>query len=310
MGERIDDGALRELAEKQGGFVLCPQVVAQGVKLGNVAVVLRRAGWTLLHRGAWAMPGKEVDLRLRLLAVQARHPEVVASHSAAAQGHGIELIRPYKLEVAARAKYRVTGGGVVFHTMEPAPEEVTVVAGVRVTTVVRTIGDLLRTLPLHEAVIAADSVLGKDLARRTEIKEGLKAGRGRSNTGGALFALGLATHLSESVAESKARLEMRDAGLFPELQVAVVTSNGGTRRLDFFFREEGLAVEIEGFTWHGSRRAHQADTARFNELSGCAEVRQVLRFTRDDVFYRPRLMIRTIRQALDGLRGQRGRSLL
>lgn len=64
---------------------------------------------------------------------------------------------------------------------------------------------------------------------------------------------------------------------------------------DFFFRAQGVVVEREGYRWHGSRAQHQRDTARFNDLMSCAEVRRILRFTASDVYRRPGAMIRDFR---------------
>ncbi|MEU1784135.1 hypothetical protein ABZ545_32355 [Streptomyces abikoensis] len=220
--------------------------------------------------------------------------------------------------------------GVVVHAIRLAARETTVVAGVRVTTALRTICDLLMALPAHEAVIAADFVLGQGLADREQTREALgpdrhphgrldgrpgrhldgRCGRRRRNVRSAREALALADPASGSPAESMARLWMHGVGLHPESQAEVTTPNGRLLRLDFLFRAEGLGVEIEGHTWHGSRSAHQNDILRFNELSGCEGIRQVLRFSGDDVFRRPRLMIHTIQEALSRLRESAGSSIV
>ncbi|MEV4440931.1 hypothetical protein AB0K09_18315, partial [Streptomyces sp. NPDC049577] len=110
--------------------------------------------------------------------------------------------------------------------------------------------------------------------------------------------LALADPRAGSPAETVARLRMHDAGLYPETQVLLVAPSGRRAYPDFFFRAQGLVVEIEGYAWHGSRAQHQRDTARFNDLSACPEVRRILRFTAVDVFRRPDVMIRDICGAL------------
>ncbi|MGW2600989.1 type IV toxin-antitoxin system AbiEi family antitoxin domain-containing protein [Streptomyces klenkii] len=292
---------LHELAAAQGGVVLTSQAVAAGLSRGAAARSLRRAGWARLHVGAWAEPGREPALRLRLRAAQLHCPELVASHSAAAAAHGIALIRPCRPEFTS-VRGRRRGAGALVHRIPLAESEVAVVSGVRVTTAVRTLCDLLRVLPQDEAVIAADSALSHGLVRREEVAQALEEAPRRPGTRAARRALALADPASGSPAETKARLEMAAAGLHPESQAEMTTAGGRTARLDFLFRAEGLGIEIEGFTWHGTRAAHQNDTMRFNDLAGCAGLRRILRFTRDDVFHRPRLMVRTVRRALDDLR--------
>lgn len=110
--------------------------------------------------------------------------------------------------------------------------------------------------------------------------------------------MALADRNSGSPAETVARLRMFDAGLRPESQVELRVPGGRRRYLDFLFRAEGLAVEIEGYAYHGTRESHRRDIARFNEILQCAEVRNLLRFTAMDVFRRPARIIEEIRAAL------------
>jgi very-short-patch-repair endonuclease len=80
--------------------------------------------------------------------------------------------------------------------------------------------------------------------------------------------------------------------------VELRTPDGRRRFLDFLFRAEGLAVEIEGYAYHGSREAHRKDIDRFNQVLRCPEVRLLLRYTAADVFQRPERMVDEIRAAL------------
>jgi hypothetical protein len=69
---------------------------------------------------------------------------------------------------------------------------------------------------------------------------------------------------SDGPTESKVRLIMWDRGLHPRTQVRIVGADGRVYYLDF--EVEGVAVEAEGFAYHGSPQAHQHDVDRFNEL--------------------------------------------
>ncbi|MEV4741671.1 hypothetical protein [Streptomyces sp. NPDC049555] len=267
-------------------------------------------------------------MRLRLLAVQLRHPGWVGSHRTAAAAHGIPVLRSPAIE--AKAVERAEGEeavegvvelidpdrkgqartpGVVVHGLRLAEHEVTVVDGVRVTTALRTVCDLLMALPTHAAVVAADHVLARGLATGQQIAAFLGpegTGAGRRNCRAARMALALTDPTAGSPAETMARLHLHGAGLYPESQAPVPTDNGRLLRVDFLFRKEGLALEVEGYTWHGSRAAHQNDILRFNELTACRGVRRVLRFSSADVFFRPRLVLRTVEAALAALREEGG----
>ncbi|MEU7167696.1 hypothetical protein AB0A70_24150 [Streptomyces morookaense] len=293
------------LAAAQDGVLLTSQARGCGLSRSNVARVLRHEGWDQLYSGVWVEPGRPVDLRLRLLAVQLRFPHLVASHGAAARLLGIWTVGSCAVELTDPIRrHRSRTPGVRVHKAALGEQEVTVASGIRVTTVLRTVCDMLLTLPLQPAVIAADSVLARRRASRESIADALSVRCARRvDVAAARRALALTDPASGSPAESKARLEIREAGLFPESQAEVHTQNGRVRRLDFFFRAEGLGVEIEGQAWHGSRSAHQNDAIRFNELARCPGIRQMLRFTYDDVFRRPQRFIRTVQEALGRLRG-------
>ncbi|WP_314611830.1 hypothetical protein [Streptomyces stackebrandtii] len=301
----------------RGGVLLTVWAVAAGWSRGRLAGRLRRDGWQGICRGAWAVPGKDVDWRVRATALQFLRPELVCSHGTAARLHRIELldgtVDPGSLDFTAPASSRSTHDTRnrirVHATSSLTAGDRSVRRGLRVTTPARTVGDLIRSCgSREEAVVAADSALARRavggvrreaLVRYEELAAELAAPR----PGGprARAWLPLTETASGSPAESVARLRMRDADLFPESQPPLRTAGGRTLCPDFLFREAGLAVEVEGYAFHGTRRAHERDIARFNALQSCPEVRRVLRFTAREVFTAPDRMTATIRTALESL---------
>ncbi|MFE1549764.1 endonuclease domain-containing protein [Streptomyces sp. NPDC058718] len=299
----------------RGGVLLTVWAVAAGWSRGRLAGRLRRDGWQGICRGAWAVPGKDVDWRVRATALQFLRPELVCSHGTAARLHRIELLdgtaAPGFLDFTAPATSRSTHDALtrIRSTSSLTDKDCAIRRGLRVTTPARTVGDLIRSCgSREEAVVAADSALARRavggvrreaLVRYEELAAELAAPR----PGGprARAWLPLTEAASGSPAESVARLRMRDAGLFPESQPPLRTAGGRTLRPDFLFREAGLAVEVEGYAFHGTRRAHERDIARFNALQSCPEVRRVLRFTAREVFAAPDRMTATIRTALTSL---------
>ncbi|MGW3666455.1 hypothetical protein [Streptomyces sp. NPDC005141] len=181
--------------------------------------------------------------------------------------------------------------------------------GLRVTSPGRTLADLLRADTREEALVAVESALtwrsvgGIRRAPLTTLslvslaleapQRGAQRGRRR---------LKLADPNSGSPAETVARLRLHDAGLRPESQAELRTPDGRRRCLDFLFRAEGLAVEIEGYVYHGTRESHRRDVARFNQILQCPEMRLLLRYTAADVFRRPATMVEEVRAALFRLR--------
>lgn len=299
----------------RGGVLLTVWAVAAGWPRGRLAGRLRRDGWQGICRGAWAAPGKDVDWRVRATALQLLRPELVCSHGTAARLHRIELLggttAPAFLDFTAPATSRSTHDALirVRSTSSLTDGDCGTRRGLRVTTPARTVGDLMRgSGSREEAVVAADSALARravgGVRREPLVRyEDLAAELATPRPGGprARAWLRLTEPASGSPAESVARLRLRDAALFPESQPLLRTAEGQALRPDFLFREAGLAVEVEGYAFHGTRRAHERDVARFNALQSCPEVRRVLRFTARDVFSRPDHVVGTIRTALTSL---------
>ncbi|MFI1712792.1 hypothetical protein ACIGW4_10315 [Streptomyces sp. NPDC053513] len=296
----------------RGGVLLTVWAVAAGWPPGRLAGRLRRDGWQRICRGAWAAPGREVDWRLRATALQLLRPELVCSHGTAARLHRIEVLGgkepEERLDFTAPPPARSSRGDRIrLHTTTFLTDaDRSVRRGLRTTTPARTVGDLIRaSATREEAVAVADSALARRvvegvrreaLVRPEELTAELAAPR--RGAARARSWLRLAEPASGSPAETVARLRMGDTGLVPECQPTLLTADGRPLRPDFLFRTAGLAVEIEGHAFHGTRRAHERDVARFNALQSCPEIRRVLRFTAREVFRHPDRMTATIRAAL------------
>ncbi|MFD3931471.1 hypothetical protein [Streptomyces sp. NPDC058614] len=256
---------------------------------------------------------------MRLRAVQLLEARLVVSHRSAAALWGIETLGPVPpgeapLEfIDPRLTLRRQGNGVLVHRMRLDDADVARRDGLRLTGVGRCLADLLRAGPRDEALVAVESALTwrtvnhvrrAPITTTSTIALALEAPlRGAES---ARRHLKLADPNSGSPAETIARLRLHDAGFHPTSQAELRTPDGRRRYLDFLFRAEGLAIEIEGYAYHGTRDSHRRDIARFNQVLQCPEVRLLLRFTAADVFHRPAMMIEEIRTALVEL-GRRGR---
>jgi very-short-patch-repair endonuclease len=312
---------LRALREPGGtGILLTSRALDAGWERVALCRRLRSEGWTRIRNGAWAEPGRAVDLTIRLRATQLLSPQLVVSHRSAARLWRIETLnrewgvrpaqgRPPEVEFTDPARsFRQSVPGVRVHRIPVAEAEVTRQSGLRVTDVPRTLADLLRSGPRNDAVVAVESALGHrivDGSRRAPLTAPAALSLAlepplRGATRAREWLL-LADRRSGSPAETVARLHMLDAGLRPESQAELRVPGGGRRYLDFLFREKGLAIEIEGYAYHGTRASHRRDVARFNEVLSCPEVRALLRFTAEDVFHHPATLITQIRSALGSL---------
>ncbi|MFF7881856.1 hypothetical protein ACH40F_15980 [Streptomyces sp. NPDC020794] len=302
---------LRELVE--GGVLLTSRAREAGWARRSLLRVLGREGWTRVQAGAWTEPGRDADLATRLRAVQLLKPRLVVSHRSATALWRIETLTPRgegTLEfIDPDLTLRSGGKGVRVHRMPLDEGDVVRREGLRVTSAGRTLADLLRAGPRDEALVAVESALtwrrvgGVRRAPVTTaalVSLALEAPMRGAESGSR--RLKLADPDSGSPAETVARLRLHDAGLHPESQAELRTADGRRRYLDFLFRAEGLAVEIEGYAYHGTRESHRRDIARFNQVLQCPEVRLLLRYTAADVFHRPAMMIEEVRAALSRLR--------
>ncbi|MCX5524758.1 endonuclease domain-containing protein [Streptomyces bobili] len=303
---------IRELAV--GGVLLNSRALECGWPRRGLTRALRAQGWTPIRAGAWAEPGRTPDLVTRLRAVQLVKPRLVVSHRSAAALWLIEVLAPGPggepaLEFTDPAlTLRREGHGVRVHRVRLAPEEVAERHGLRVTDAVRTLADLLRTEPRDAALVALESALGQRRVgpvRRAPLTslDAITAVLARPFPGAARARrwLRLCDPHAGSPAETIARLRMLDAGLRPETQVELLTPDGHRVIPDFLFRGKGLAVEIEGYAYHGTRDSHRRDVTRFNRIQGCPEVRRVLRYTAEEVFYRPAMVVEEIGRVLSGM---------
>lgn len=104
------------------------------------------------------------------------------------------------------------------------------------------------------------------------------------------------TRLTRSVLERRYLRESAAAGLpIPELQFPVSVAERNYR-IDFAYPQHKLAIELDGWRFHGGRSDWVADIARSNAL--VAEGWRVLRGTWKDVEEHPNDLLQRVRQAL------------
>lgn len=149
----------------------------------------------------------------------------------------------------------------------PIPDhEVVSVAGIRVTTPLRTAWELALRLDLVEAVTYCDALAAQGRIDPTSLSGYLhdRAGRYGCRIAGRVF--GMVDGRAESPQESRLRVHMALAGVpspVPQFEVRV----GGEflARVDFAWRELKVAVEYDGL-WHADGGQLIRDRARLNQL--------------------------------------------
>jgi hypothetical protein len=231
------------------------QLLAAGYPADELRALLRGGQLTRLRRGVYlsgAAPD-DPDERHRL-AVHAAFVDLtdgaVASHGSAAVLHGLPTWEvPLKRVQVTRA--RNYGGRkenlVHVRVARLDPDEITLVEGIPVTTLTRTVVDLARALPFEPAVSVGDAALAShntepdaliDSLRRSTRRPGcVRARDGRA----------------ESVGESRSRVAIHRAGLLtPVLQWEVREEQGRLLgRTDFGWPDWRVVGEFDGRIKYG-----------------------------------------------------------
>ena len=264
------------------------------------ATLARRAGrgeLVRLRRGSYLQPedvATSVEARhhqLLVATVPLLASDAVLSHLTAAVLHGlpvwpdaplgrVHVTRP----AAGRGKSR---GYVHQHTARLAPDDVTRVGGLLVTTLERTVVDLARALPVEQSVAAGDAALrcGADLERLLEV---LERGRGWPGLPMARRVVAFLDARSESAGESASRVVLHRLGLPPpDLQVLVVDEQDGhvIARCDFDGRLLAPGQRVEDVVYEEKRRE--------DAVRDCGQ--QVVRWGWADLRRPPALAARLVR---------------
>lgn len=191
--------------------------------------------------------------RLKLVAAADQlGPHTYFAHESAAVLHGLPLLNRRLEEVVA---VRTGGGhGVITPTLHARRAQldsgdICEVHALPVTSLPRTVSDLVKRLPFPEAVMVADAGLHLGLERE-ELLERTAIGRGCRM---AERALRFADPLAESPGESLSRVRFHQAHLpVPQLQHKVFDAAGSLiGRLDFWWEQQHLAGEFDGLVKYG-----------------------------------------------------------
>jgi very-short-patch-repair endonuclease len=278
--------SVAEVLRHHGGQARAAELVSATSKKA-VAAAVRRGEIARAARGIYVLPGAATD-RTTALAYHG-----VLSHLSAARIWGLPLlVPPEKPHIILPANRRPRRGPpAILHWSGTTAEE----RRTGVTSAVRTVGDCARILPFGEALAVADAALARGLVLPEELLAAATALRGPGCPNARRVA-SLADGRADSFLESMLRALLITAGIDGfDLQVAVTC--GGVRvRVDLGNRTARLALEAEGFEFHGSPSAFAADCRRYDELVTAGWL--VLRFTYQQILGDPQWVVASVREAL------------
>jgi len=249
-----------------------------------------------IHRGVYAVGPIQSEDAPHVAAVLACGERAVLSHRSAALLW--RLVRQHSgapVEVTVPLPRCPVRSGIRVHRVHALrPDEVTRLRKIPVTTAARTLLDLAAVLPpreLEQALAQAERMYAGTQRRLLALLARYPA---RAGTPALRELLGGSRQpaFTRSEAEERFLALTRRAGLgAPE---ANVRHHG--YEVDFLWRREGLAVEINGYAFHADRAAFESDRRRDADLA--ARGTQVLRITWRQVTEEPEATAVVLARAL------------
>ncbi len=219
----------------------------------------------MVHRGVYAVGHAALTRQGRwIAALLAVGPGAVLSHRSAAElwrlgpreGAGVDISIN-----RARARRK----GIVVHRSALGPDEITIVDGIPVTTVARTLLDLAAELTrrqLERALHEADIQRLWDVTGLRALMDRYPSRRG-TRTLRAIFAANYLGAPTRNDFEARFLVSLVDNALPRPLVNHQVPTVG---ECDFVWPDQRLIVELDGYATHGTRHCFEADRARDRAL--------------------------------------------
>ncbi|PZF57422.1 hypothetical protein DEJ23_08050 [Curtobacterium sp. MCSS17_008] len=164
------------------------------------------------------------------------------------------------------------GRGVVRHTGVLTPRDVVRLDGNAVTSLLRTVTDIVHVVPLEHAVLVLDHVLHLGTVPRDALERECTARAGGRGSRVARTALDLADAESESAGESLSRVTMRELGVQPPVLQQEFTTDAGRFRVDFWWPSTGVVGEFDGRAKYDDRETLRAEKRREDAIRRLPQV--------------------------------------
>jgi len=298
------DDAVARLAAAQYGFFARWQALGLGATPQLMARRLRARRWLRVAAGVYSLPGVAPSWRGSLMAACLEAgPAAAVSHEAAAALQGLATFAPGPVVVMLRhGDHQRTRLSRLRQSTDLRAHHCTVVDGIPVTTVARTLVDLAATVRpgrLRTAVEDALAAKSCSLTELTQCREELSrpGKRGLRQLAAILASLGPAPVPAATALERRLRRVLREGGLPSAVREHELPWTRDTPgRVDLAFPRQRVIVEADSRRWHTRERDFETDRRRDRQaqMAGWS----VYRFTWDDLCHRPEEVVATLRRAL------------
>ncbi len=264
------DRAIAALVAGQHDVVTRRQLIALGI--GERSIDRRIAARRLrrIFRGVYTVRQGQIGRHgWWMAAVLLGGEGAILSHRPAAALLGIRRSAPGRAEVTLPRERR-SRKAVLFHSARTAPDEVTVVEGIPVTTVPRTLFDLaavLRPVQVEAAINEAEVLRLTDPLSLNEVLERYPRRQGSAAIRKILAAARIGASRTRSELEI-AFLECLDAVGLPRPEMnAWIQVRGKWIQVDCLWREQRVIAELDSHEFHRTGEAFESDRARDRALS-------------------------------------------
>lgn len=278
MSTMTDAGrSLKDVASHQDGVLTRRDLAQHGVTAHVLRSRLRSGDWDYLLPGAYLAEISREGHQLRRAWARSAVltvPGATLSHGSAARLHGIEGVpRSGAVDVLVPRRVEAVRRPLVPRRWRVVPEHIEDLDGLPVTSVVRTLADLVPLLDRPDGLAVLDSALHRGLVDVAGVEAAAVMAARRRGAAQVSSLWGLADGLAETPVESRSRLRCLDAGLAPRaLQEEVRDDHGHLlARGDMTFErldpsEPPLILEADGRGPHDARDALHRDRWRANTL--------------------------------------------
>ena len=292
------DAAIARRAAMQHGVFTREQALHLGASRRVIGKRLTSGQWERLHPSVYRLTGAGASWRQALMAacLWAREGAVV-SHRSAAALHGLPA-GASGIEITLSEARRCQERGIVAHRSGRLPAvDGTVVDGIPVTTVARTIIDLAAVLPPRQLEENLDYALSLGLVPRVRLMWRLRelATRGRPGIQvlrRLLDARDPGARVPASILESRLGAILVVPGMPKPVWGHEVKLGGRWRVLDCSYPDLRLVVEVDGWENHCGRAQAEEDMARQNLLVEAGWT--VLRFPWSQVEHHSATVVRAV----------------
>lgn len=264
---RATEARVIELAGRQHGVITRGQLLESGVSRARIAGWIDSGRIVALHRGVYGFGPFQPPRAPLMAAILACGPSAVLSHRSAASMW--QMLPPppeeEEIEVTVRDPLKRRRPGVRVHRAHLDDDESAVHDGVPITAPLRTVVDLAAVVDERDLERAIAYAERERLATAHEISalpERYEGWRDIRRLQSVLGRVG-GPQLTRSAAERRFLALIRRA----RLPIPRTNARVGEYEVDFLWPDHDLAVEVDGYRFHGSRVRFESDRRRGSQLA-------------------------------------------